>query len=117
MTDNNHIICRSTADILTAALKIVGEPETSANEVLQLARLAFFHRVQINVWSKLSKQYEEVAAIVVYSYGTWCSPGVSVLFKDGTKNDLKMESDFVTEFDIENAALGLIWDHQLKKEE
>ena len=114
MNTKDTILVRTTTDIFAAAAKVIAEPETSAVEVAQIARLAFFHRVQTDLWLKFGEKYDELTAIVICSFGSLCRPEVAVFFKDGDKIQKYSDSDYVTDRDLDALVADCIYEHQIK---
>ena len=105
------ILVRTTADIGIATMKILDNPDYSAYEIAQLARMAFYHRVQTDLWIKFSKKYNDLTAIVICTFGSCCSPEVAVFFNDGDKVRKFPGREYACESDLEIAVQDCIWEH------
>ena len=117
ITKDETIIVRSVDSILAATLKAVQKPADSIDEISQLARMAFFHRAQVDLWDKLAPANKELTGVAVSSYGSLCRPEVLVFFSDGIKLRRISDHDIVCIYELEQLAIECIREHEAHKTE
>lgn len=109
------ILIRTTSDIGVATMKILNIPEYSAYELSQISRMAFYHRVQVDLWTKFSKKYNDLTAIIICTFGSACAPEVAVFFNDGEKIRKVADKEYACESDLDIMVQDCIWEHEEKK--
>ena len=90
--------------------------------VIEMARLAYFHFVQLKLWYRYKREAKidpkaEVICVLVYSYGEASYPAMTLFFKDGTSEDSCFDTNCpcMAAFEIEMD--DLIFNHSLAVEE
>lgn len=96
-------------------MKILNSPEYSAYELSQIARLAFYHRVQVDLWIKFSQKYDDLTAIIICTFGAACAPEVVVFFNNGDKISKCADKEYACESDLDIVVQDCIWEHEEKK--
>lgn len=108
-----QILVRTTSDVMVAAAKVIDMNDYCHSEVVQIARLAYLHRAQTDLWIKFSAKYPDLlTAIVICTFGSACGPEVAVFFKDGGKIR-KFGEDWVDEKWLEGIVQDAIYEHEL----
>lgn len=116
MEKENSILIRTTSDILVAAAKIIDSTELCHSEVVQLARLAYYHRIQVDLWTKFDAKYPGLlTAIVVCTFGSACGPEVAVFFKNGDKCR-KFGDEWTDEKMLEAMVQDCIYDYEIRNQ-
>ena len=117
MIEEPIIDVRSTSDIAMATCKILQSLSPScscSHEVASLARLAFYHLAQNDLWLKYTKKYPQMTSVVISTFGDACSPEVIVTFIDGSTKKKCGYGDYYDMMNLEGLMLDMIYDYELE---
>ena len=118
----NYSPIRDISSLLGVIYDACDQDLENLKGVIETARLAYFHFVQIKLWERYKRKAKidpkaEVICVVVYSYGEASYPAMILFFKDGTSVDSCFDTNCPSIADFEIEMDNLIFNHALAVEE
>ena len=118
----NYSLIRDISSLLGVIYDACDQDLENLKGVIETARLAYFHFVQIKLWERYKRKAKidpnaEVVCVVVYSYGEASYPAITLFFKDGTSVDSCFDANCPCFAAFEIEMDNLIFNHSLAVEE